>query len=314
LSEAPVTIDGTARMRERPIGPLLAALSDLGATVETRDGFPPVTVRRGGLHGGAVSVDMSISSQFMSAVLMISPVLGEPVEVEMSGAEPVSVGYLTSTIEVMEAFGAEVEVGDGWFAVAPTGYRKAHYTIEPDASAAAYPLVAAAVTGGSVVIEGMPPSSTQPDIGLVAVLERMGCRSEWAPQGLVLHGPPEGLRGVDADMTNAPDAALALAVATAFAGGPSRIRGLGTLRLKETDRLSALEAELTRMGVEARIDGDDLIVVPGPMRPARIETYDDHRMAMSFAIAGLVTPGIEILDPGCVSKTWPEFFEMLEGL
>lgn len=142
----------------------------------------------------------------------------------------------------------------------------------------------------------------------------MGCAVHRKPDHLLLAGPSRPLRGVDADMSDAPDASLALAVACLFADGPSRIRGLSTLRLKETDRLAALETELRRVGADARIEGDDLVVVPGPLRGGRIETYDDHRMAMSFAVAGLAQPGIEIVDPGCVTKTWPGFFTMLEAL
>ncbi len=308
-----VRIDGTARMRERPIGDLTDALSQLGAQIELEAGTPPLQVIGGGLSGGAVTIDGSRSSQFVSALLMISPMVGERVEIAIAN-DLVSHRYVNTTIEMMRAFGAEVEETAQGYSVAPTGYRKTHLEIEADASAAAYPLVAAAITGGRVSVTGIPETSTQPDLLLLSALGRMGCGVTHRESEIRLEGPARGLTSIDFDMSDAPDASLALAVACLFADGPSRIRGLSTLRVKETDRLEALRTEISRVGGNAEIDGDDLIVVPGRPVPARIETYDDHRMAMSFALIGLVAEGIEILDPGCVSKTWPEYFEMLESI
>lgn len=313
LVPGPVEIDGTARMRERPIGELTAALAQLGARVETDSGTPPVRIVGGGLSGGTVTIDGSRSSQFVSALLMIAPMVGEPVTIDVEG-NLVSHRYVDTTLEMMRAFGAEVEETETGYRVAPTGYQKTHLQIEADASAAAYPLVAAAITGGRIGIEGIPAASTQPDLLLVSVLERMGCLVRHSGTRIELEGPTGGLRSVDADMADAPDAALALAVACLFADGPSRIDGLSTLRHKETDRLAALRNEIVRVGGSAAIEGDALVVSPGELRPARVETYDDHRMAMSFALVGLVVEGIEILDPGCVAKTWPRYFEMLEGI
>lgn len=314
LSTHPVVIDGTDRMRRRPIGHLVDALNALGGDVMASDDCPPVHLRPASLHGGRVTVDMSTSSQFLSAVLLIAPVIGEPVTVGIGGRSAVSRPYLDSTVEVMAAFGADVSVDGDDFSVASTGYRSAAYSVEPDASAAAYPLAAAAITGGHVVIEGLPPTSTQPDMGLVSRLEAMGCRVDRSGPSLALSGPAEGLRPVMTDMTDAPDAALALAVVAAFADGTSRIDGLSTLRMKETDRLAALEAELTKIGARAIVDGDALVITPGPRRAAQISTYDDHRMAMAFAVAGLVVPGVAIEDPECVSKTWPDFFAVLDNM
>ena len=176
-------------------------------------------------------------------------------------------------------------------------------------------MAAAAITGGVVGIEGLPPRSTQADLGVVEVLEEMGCAVGWQGVRLVVEGPPDGaLAGVDRDMSGMPDAVLGLSVVCLFADGPSRLRRLGTLRLKETDRLAALACELSRAGAEATVEGDDLIIGPRPLRPARFSTYDDHRMAMSFALVGLRQAGVEISDPGCVTKTWPGFFVMLETL
>jgi 3-phosphoshikimate 1-carboxyvinyltransferase len=314
LADGPVTIDGTSRMRQRPMAHLLDALTALGAKVTSNGGYPPVTVTPAPLHGGEVVIDGTASSQFVSALLMLAPMLDEPTTIRLAGGQVVSRPYLTSTLEVMEAFGAVVEDREDAFEVSPTGYRKAHYDIEADASAAAYPLVAAAITGGVVSIEGIPASSTQPDLALVGVLEEMGCTLERGVARIVLAAPGSGLRAVDVDMNLAPDAVLALSVACLFADGPSRIRNVGNLRIKETDRLAALETEIRRLGAGARVEGDDLLITPGPLHGAVVETYDDHRMAMSFALAGLRIPGVEIVDPGCVAKTWPGFFEVLEQL
>ncbi len=313
LANGQVTVDGTQRMRQRPIGHLTEALQSMGADIESDDGYPPVTIRPSNLVGGEVIVDGTASSQFVSAVLMVAPMVGEEVIVRLAGGDLVSRPYVISTLEVMEAFGAEVEDRTDHFVVAPTGYRKAHYPIEADASAAAYPLVAAAITAGNVTIEGIPEGSTQADLALLDVLEHMGCRVERRERRIMLSGPA-ALRAIDVDMNSAPDAVLALAVACLFADGTSRISNVGNLRLKETDRLSALKTELRRIGAGAEIEGDDLIVVPGPLHAAAVETYDDHRMAMSFALVGLRVRGIEIIDPACVAKTWPRFFQMLERL
>ncbi len=314
LVEGPVVIDGTPRMRERPISDLTDALVSMGAEVTTDAGTPPLSVSGGDLTGGRVRIEGSLSSQFVSALLMIAPLVGEPVEIEIVG-RLVSERYVDTTVGMMRTFGAHVERTTYGFRVEATGYTKTHLDIEADASAAVYPLVAAAISGGTVGVEGIPPSSTQPDLGIIRVLEQMGCEIEHTDTLLSARGPAGGrLRPVDVDMGLAPDASLALAVACLFAGGESRIRGLSTLRVKETDRLIALQTELRRLGADARIEGDDLVIIPANLRPTRIETYDDHRMAMSFALVGLVTEGIEILDPECVSKTWPGYFRMLEGI
>lgn len=313
LSPGEVVVDGSRRMRERPIEDLAAALRMLGAVVETTNGAPPVRVSPGRLHGGAVEVSGATSSQFVSALLLVSPLLGEEVRVTVTGGL-VSRPYVRTTLDVMAAFGADVDERPDVLVVAPTGYRTAHYEIEADASAAAYPFVAAAVTGGNVAVDGIPRASTQADLALLGVLERMGCAVDRREDRIIVRGPAGDLRAVDADMADAPDAVLALAVACLFADGPSRIRRAGTLRLKETDRLVALETEIRRLGAGAVVDGDDLVVVPGPLHGGRVETYDDHRMAMAFSLVGLRVPGVEIADPGCVAKTWPGFFDVLEAL
>ncbi|MFO7549397.1 MAG: 3-phosphoshikimate 1-carboxyvinyltransferase [Acidimicrobiia bacterium] len=313
LAAGPTVVDGSTRMRARPIGHLAEALVRGGVAVETANGFPPVRVGGGGLRGGSIEVDGSLSSQFASALLLVSPCAEAAVDLQVVGT-PVSTTYLVSTVEVMRAFGATVEADDLTFRVEPTGYRQTHFEVEADASAAVYPLAAAAVLGGVVVVDGIAAGSSQPDLRFVDVLEQMGCVVLRGEHGLVLAGPSRSLQPVEVDMGGAPDAAMALAVVCLFADGPSRIRGLSTLRIKETDRLVALRTEVERIGGRAEIDGDTLVVGPGSFHGTRVETYDDHRMAMSFAIAGLRVPGITIADPGCVSKTWPGYFDMLAGL
>ena len=315
LATGPSLVDGTARMRERPIGPLVASLQALGAVVEADRGgeFPPVRVAGGGLAGGRIAIDGSRSSQFVSAVLLSAPRACRTVTLDL-GDNVVSRPYLVTTLEVMAAFGAEPRwQRDGSITVPPTGYRETAFSVEADASAAVYPWTAAAITGATITVTGLNPDSTQADMGALRVLEEMGCRVRAEPDGVSVTGPAR-LVGVEADLNDCPDATLGLAVVAAFARTPSRFTNIANLRIKETDRLAALENELTRLGVRVRTGDDYLAISPAGLRPARIRTYDDHRMAMSFAVAGLVHPGIVIEDPDCVAKTWPGFFEMLEEL
>ena len=315
LADGPVVIDGAPRMRERPIDDLARALTALGAEVEVlgRGGCPPVRVVGGGLRGGRAQIDARRSSQFVSAVLLAAPCAREDVVLEPVGGVVVSRPYVDLTLAVMRAFGADA----GWDGAAlrvaaGTGYRGCAYAVEPDASAAAYAFAAAAIAGGRVRVEGLPRDSLQADLGLLAVLERMGCAVEREPHAIAVRGGR--LVGVDIDMNAMPDAVLALAVVALFAEGPTRIRNVANLRIKETDRLAALERELGRLGARAHALADGLEIEPGPLHGAAIETYDDHRMAMAFALAGLRVPGVVIREPGCVAKTWPDYFEALERL
>ena len=315
LADGPSLIDGTPRMRERPIGALVEALSALGARVEAdRSGeFPPVRVAGSGLAGGRITIDGSSSSQFISAVLLSAPRAARTVTLDL-GNRVVSRPYLDTTLEVMAAFGAEARwSGADSITVLPSGYRATSFLVEADASAAMYPWAAAAVTGATITVTGIDPSSSQADMAALGVFERMGCRVRSGDGGIALAGP-SALQGVEADLNDCPDAALALAVVAAFAASPSRFTNIANLRIKETDRLAALESELVRLGAGVTTGPDWISIVPGALRSARIRTYDDHRIAMAFAVAGLVQPGIVIEDPACVAKTWPGFFDMLEGL
>jgi len=319
LANGPCLVDGDARMRERPIDDLVRALAGLGARVEIlgRDGCPPVRVAGGGLPGGEVEIEAGRSSQYVSAVLLAAPCARRDVVLRFARGVLVSRPYVELTLRLMRAFGAEADWCDGGAgarARAGRPYRGREHTIEPDASAAAYPFCAAAIAGGRVRVPGLPAGSAQADLLLLPILERMGCRVRRDGDRVEVCGPAERLRGVDVDMNALPDAVLALAVTALFAEGPTRIRNVGNLRIKETDRLAALETELRKLGARARAGADDLVIWPGPLRGAAIDTYGDHRMAMAFALAGLRVPGVVIRDPACVSKTWPEYFSALGHL
>lgn len=311
-----VVLDGSARMRERPIGELAAALRALGAAVETLGpgGCPPLRVGGGGLAGGAIEIDARRSSQYVSGVLLAAPYAARDVEIALLEGRLVSRPFVDLTLQVMEAFGADAGWTEaGGLRVARGGYRGRRYTIEPDAQAAVYAFAAAAISGGRVVVEGLGPASRQPDLRSLAVFEAMGCRVERSADAIELRAPPPGaLGGVDCDGDPMPDAVLALAVVALFAKGPTTLRNVANLRIKETDRLAALETEIRRLGGRAEAGPDWLRIDPQPLHGATIETYADHRMAMSFALAGLVVPGVAIRDPACVAKTWPGFFSELE--
>jgi len=318
LADGAVVIDGNARMRARPIEDLVNALRALGVRIEVlgRNGCPPLRVHGGSLPGGRAEIDARRSSQYVTAVLIAAPYARADVELAFTGGILVSRPYVELTLAVMRAFGAEVDwSGPAALRVkAGRGYRGRTYAIEPDASAAVYPFCAAAISGGRVRVEGIPSGSLQADLAVLDVLAAMGCAVTRGADFVELRGPVGRLRGVSVDMNDMPDAALAVAVVAAFAGGPSELRNIANLRIKETDRLAALESELRKLGAQATASADALAIEPGRLRGAEIETYDDHRMAMAFALAGLRVPGVRIRDPGCVRKTWPGYFEMLESL
>lgn len=308
------TLDGNARMRQRPILDLVTALNRLGADVRcaTETGCPPVEVIANGLPGGRTSVAANISSQYLSALLMAAPCAQSPVEVQITG-RLVSEPYLDMTLSVMKRFGANVSrSADGILQMNPTGYRGTDYDIEPDASAASYFFAAAAITGGTVTVLGLGRDSLQGDLQFVDALARMGCDVVLGEDRTIVHG--ESLHGIDIDMNAISDTAQTLAAVAVFAKGPTTIRNIAHVRHKETDRIAAVVTELRRLGLQADERADGLTIHPGSPRPATIETYDDHRMAMSFALIGLKVPGIRIANPGCTGKTYPNFFDDLERL
>ncbi len=310
-------IDGSARMRQRPIGTLVDALASLGAHIgyEGVAGFPPLTVFARGLTGGEATLYTPASSQFVSALLMVAPYATQDVRMRVEGALP-SRPYVDMTIDVMRSLGVEtLEAGGRFIVPAFQRYQPGQHEVEPDASAATYFWAAAAVTGGRIRVAGLTRKSRQGDVRFVDVLAQMGCRVHEDDTSLEVEGPAGGrLHGVVVDLNEMPDAVPTLAVVALFADGPTEIRNVANLRIKETDRIAALATELTRLGarVDAREDGLT-IHPPRHVVPAAIETYGDHRMALSFAVAGLVVDGVVIRAAGCVSKSFPAFFDVLGG-
>lgn len=299
-----VVVDGDDHMRKRPIAPLVKALTALGVDLEAPTGCPPVTVRgRGALAGGRVEIDAGLSSQYVSAILMAAACFSGPVDIALTGSEIGARGYIDLTVAAMRAFGAAVEQRDAaTWRVLPTGYKAADYVIEPDASAATYLWAAEALTGGRVDL-GVPSDAfTQPDACAQAVIAQFP------------NMPPV------IDGSQMQDAVPTLAVLAAFNNNPVRFTGIANLRVKECDRTRALSTELAKIrpGL-AWEEGDDLIVAADPALAGQtlatdIHTYADHRIAMSFALAGLKIHGITILDPGCVAKTYPGYWDALRSL
>ena len=315
LGHGTFRLDGTPRMRQRPIQDLLDALAQLGADAasELGTGCPPVVVRARGLAGGIATVAGEISSQFLSGLLMAAPCAARSVALHVAG-ELVSRPYVDMTLAVMAAFGAEVEAQGYARFLVPAGkhYRAATYAVEPDASAASYFFAAAAVTGGRVTVEGLSRRSLQGDVAFCDCLARMGCEVRYEQNAITVVGRP--LRGIEADMNAISDTVQTLGAVALFARGPTTITGVGHIRHKETDRIAALATELRKLGAAVEERPDGLQIVPGALRPAAIDTYDDHRMAMSLAVVGLGVPGVVIRNPGCTAKTYPEFFRDLGRL
>jgi 3-phosphoshikimate 1-carboxyvinyltransferase len=310
-------LDGVPRMRQRPVDDLLLALDRLGADVrsELGTGCPPVLVVADGLDGGDAYVKGDVSSQFLSGLLMALPLAKGPSSLFIEG-ELVSKPYVEMTLTVMEAFGNDSVTNRKFrrFDVLPATYQGREYEIEPDASAASYWMALAAVRGGTVAIEGLGAASLQGDMAFAELLRHMGCTVEQSADLTVIKGGA-GLRGIDVDMNAISDTVMTLAVVALFADGMTRIRNVGHIRHKETDRIAALATELRKFGAEVTEHPDGFAITPpAKVIPASVATYDDHRMAMSFAIAGTVIPGVVIQDPGCVAKTYPEFWADLERL
>lgn len=311
LGSGTYVLDGDAQLRARPFEDLVNALSQLG--VKTSGDALPITVHGGSFRGGAVRISGSVSSQFLSGLLLSAPCAERPVVIEVVG-ELVSRPYVELTLSTMRAFGARVERdGPARFVVHPTGYRSADVAIEPDASAASYFFGAAAITGGRVRIPGLGRDTVQGDLRFVDVLESMGAEVTRGGDGTEVRGVG-ALRGIDVDLSDLSDTAQTLAVVATVAASETRITGVGFIRRKETDRIQAVVRELTKLGIQADEEADGMRIRPGVPRAGVVETYRDHRMAMSFALLGLLHPGIAIADPGCVSKTFPGFFEALDQL
>jgi 3-phosphoshikimate 1-carboxyvinyltransferase len=323
LSGGDYRLSGVARMHERPIGDLVDALRQLGARIDYQGntGYPPLHIRPASIDPGAkVSVRGDVSSQFLTALLMALPLAGRQTTIAVEG-ELISKPYVEITLNLMRRFGVEV-ARDGWAAFTiPAG---AHYRspgeiwVEGDASSASYFLAAGAIGGGPVRVEGVGRASIQGDVRFAEALEQMGARIAIGDNWIEASGPSgnnKKLRAIDADFNHIPDAAMTIAVAALFADGPCTLRNIGSWRVKETDRIAAMATELRRLGATVAEGRDWLRVTPPTkLRPATIDTYDDHRMAMCFSLAALGGVTVCINDPQCVSKTFPEYFDALANI
>jgi 3-phosphoshikimate 1-carboxyvinyltransferase len=309
-------LDGNARMRQRPIRALLDAIRALGLEVasELGNGCPPIVIdtTAGAFAGGAVSIDASLSSQFVSALLMPAPLWRDGLMLTTTGdaARP----FIAMTLSLMELWGASASMTGDLIAV-PGGqdYHAMNFKVEPDATAASYFAAAAALLGGTVMIPGITKTSIQGDAGFLEILEQMGARVTGHADAVEIIGTGQ-LHGVDVSMNAMPDVVPTLAALAPFADSPTRIRQVGFIRHHESDRIGALATELRRLGAAVKEFDDGLEIAPSALRAAAIETYDDHRIAMAFAVAGLKMAGVRIKNPGCVAKTYPEFFTDLEQL
>ncbi len=321
------TLDGIPRMRERPIGELVEPLRQLGAKIEYlgNEGYPPLRIHACGLAGDSLKMEPTLSSQYISALLQIAPCMPDGLTIRFNGkltSEP----YVNMTLRLMsQHFRAAVDdrLNESIVSVSANGYKQRNYPVEPDASSASYFLgAAAAIAGSSCTIKGIGTQSLQGDVQFIDELEKMGAHVQWNPADkhsyvCVSTSPSSRLRGYTNDLNHIPDAAMTIAALAVLAVGPTTIRNVGNWRVKETDRMAAMQAELTKLGAKVTVSGDDITIVPPPggkITPASINTYDDHRMAMAFSVIGLARPGVTINDPGCVNKTFPRFFEYLEYL
>lgn len=308
-------ITGNKRMQERPLKDLIEALQLLGAKIESpnNNNCPPITIK-GPLTGNKTTVEGEISSQYLSALLMIAPTMGSKVSIKVKG-ELTSLPYIIMTLDTMSKFGVEIKQKDfSEFLISPTNYKAIKYPVEGDVSSATYPLAIAAIQGTKTTITNINKYSKQADLGFLDVLKKMGCKIEKTDKQIIVTGPKQ-LKALGTINLNAlPDAAMTVAVLSAFAKGTSKLTHIGNLRVKETDRLSALNKELKKIGAKVK-EGPNYLEITGDsekLNGAIIETYDDHRMAMCFAVLGSRIPGIKIKNPECVSKTYPSFWKDLK--
>jgi 3-phosphoshikimate 1-carboxyvinyltransferase len=322
LAPGPVTVDGDGPLRRRPMGPLHDALLTLGADVRALDGAGhlPVSIAGPLRRGGTVELPGDVSSQFLTALMLIGPLLEGGLEIALSG-RLVSVPYIELTADVMAAFGVDEVVvrrggaGDGRVVVPAGRYRGITYVIEPDASSASYPLAMAAVAGGRVLVPGLTPASAQSDVMFAGLLGVMGCRLEGTGDAIgVARDPGSPLSGIDVDLRDNSDLVPTVAVVAATASTPTRIRGVGFIRAKESDRLGDLAAELTRTGAAVTVEDDGLTISPAPLHGAHLDPHHDHRLAMAYGVLGTLVEGIEVADPRVVTKSWPDFWSVRDEI
>jgi 3-phosphoshikimate 1-carboxyvinyltransferase len=315
LGQGMYTLTGTPRMQERPIQDLMDGLAQIGVFSRSvkGTGCPPIEIQAGDLEGGDMALDCSLSSQFLSSVLLMAPLTRKGITVRMI-RDLVSKPYVDMTVDIMERLGVQVE-RDGYQSFHVPGnqtYAHGDYAVEPDCSQAGYFWGAAAITGKTIKVRNISEASRQGDVKFARVLEQMGCSVSYDDDGIAVTGGP--LKAVCVDMESMPDIVPTLAVVASFAEGTTEITNVAHLKEKECDRLNCVAIELIKMGIDARATDSGLIIRGGNHVGAEIETYDDHRMAMCFAIAGLRVPGVIIRDEHCVKKSFPNFWEVFEGL
>lgn len=318
LGSGSVCLRGEERMKERPIRDLVDALRSIGADIsyDESDGYPPVQINAHGLKGGTVEVRGNISSQYLTALLICAPYCETPLHIHVVG-ELISAPYVELTMDVMRRFGIEVAYDGLTDFYVPKGMYQSpgDFFVEGDASSASYPLAAAAIAKGKVRVLGVGSESRQGDVGFARVLARMGAKVEIGPTWIECDGRDCKLHGMDLDLNDIPDAAMTIAVLALFAEGVTVIRGIGSWRVKETDRIAAITAELRKVGADVRESTDSITITPPTeLKSATIETYNDHRMAMCFSLVALGGVPIKILDPACVNKTYPEYFDVFLGI
>lgn len=315
LGQGDYIFDGSPRMRQRPMAELLDALKQLNIPARSlrNDGCPPIQIGGGVVAGGPVEIDCGISSQYLSGLLLMAPLTRDGLEIEVTRG-PVSRPYVDLTLTVMQRFGITVKhQGCTHFSVAGgQQYQSGNYSVESDCSQAGYFWAAAAITGSEIKVLGVNQDSDQGDLGFIRVLEKMGCRLDFTGDGITVIGGP--LKSLTVDMGDMPDLVPTLAVVAAFAEGTTLMTNVAHLRAKESDRLAAVANELTKMGIKAECGPDSIAVTGGQPTGAQIKTYDDHRIAMSFALAGLKTAGIKIEDEACVAKSFPNFWSVFNSL
>ena len=317
LGHGTFMLDGNKRMRQRPIQPLVDALNQMGveASCIQGNGCPPVEVRARGLPGGKTRLTTALSSQYLSSLLLASPCAERDTEIEISSQLP-SWPYIELTLDVMAHFGVEVLVSEGrlFYIKAFQAYQPREYVIEGDLSSATYFMAAAAIVGQTIKISNINPGSLQGDVRFLELLETMGCKVSRSGGGVEVTGPLSNHEDLSFDLNDVPDLVPALAVVSAFREGKTILKNILHLRAKESDRVAALTHELKKIGARAEEKADGMVVQGIASHGAEIDCYSDHRIAMSFAIAGLAIEGISIKDPDCVRKSFPDFWEKLESL
>ena len=319
LGQGSFTIAGEKRMEERPIDPLMQALSGWGVDIKSikGTGCPPLQIEAHGIEGGQTTLPEGKSSQYLSSLLLVAPYARKKAILDVLGEVP-SKPYVTMTLAVMQSFGIDVSASASLdhFEIGQGSYQARTYQVEGDASGASYFFAAAAITGGTVTLTNVPEVSLQGDTALIKMLEQMGCTVSYG-NGITLTGPEE-LRGIEVDMGDCPDVAPTLAIVASRAKGRTVIKNIEHLRIKECDRINAVATELSKLGAKVREEKDSLIIEgldpEAPMHGAEIETYNDHRIAMCFGVAGLVVPGVKITNEKCVVKSFPDFWERFKGL